>query len=107
MNKVDRMLELYFIQTPNQFSKEFIELKQKCEQSLKLKEITDGGTVCLYVCEVHLLIVMQEVQFGSAINEVLDCSDSKCVYCARKAQVRLFVYKKHHLVDKFLKRNPI
>jgi len=38
MTDLDRLLELYFIQTPNQFSDEYNKLKSKIEQELRKAE---------------------------------------------------------------------
>lgn len=65
-------------------------------------------TICLYLCEVHLMIALKEIKFGSAIEQILDCRESKCNYCAiREAKVRLFLDKDHWLVEKFLKNNMV
>lgn len=65
-------------------------------------------TICLYLCEDHLQICLLKVQFGSAINEVLECFDSKCEYCTvRKAKVRIFLVKDHWLVQEFLKEHRV
>jgi len=65
-------------------------------------------TICLYLCETHLLICLLKVQFGSAVNEVLECFDSKCEYCTvRKAKVRIFLEKDHWLVQEFLNDHRI
>jgi len=65
-------------------------------------------TICLYLCETHLLICLMKVRFGTAVNEVLECFDSKCEYCTvRKAKVRIFLVKDHWLVQEFLNEHAV
>lgn len=60
------------------------------------------GEVCLYLCSAHLEIALLKVQFGQAIDQILNCQESKCKYCERDARVRLFLNKEHWLVQELL-----
>jgi len=61
------------------------------------------GELCLYLCSAHLEIALLKVQFGQAIDQILNCEDSICNYCKRNARVRLFLNKEHWLVNELLK----
>lgn len=66
------------------------------------------NSICLYLCEVHLMIALKEIRFGNAIDSIIECANSKCNYCSiREAKVRLFLDKDHWLVNKFLKNNLV
>ena len=65
------------------------------------------GEVCLYLCSAHLEIALLKVQSGSAIDQILNCQESKCNYCKRDARVRLFLNKEHWLVNELLKEMKI